>query len=60
MQHFNVRGFTSQGVILEDDPDLINPGAGPIELEEERYADLVDVTTDIKLKAERKKHYDED
>ena len=60
MQHFNVRGFTSQGVILEDDPDLINPGAGPIELEEERYADLVDVTTDIKLKQERKKHYDED
>ncbi len=60
MQHFNVRGFTSQGVIIEDDPDLINPGAGPIELEEERYADLVDVTTDIKLKAERQKHYDED
>ena len=60
MLDLGVRGFTSQGLVLEDDPDLINPGAGPIELEEERYADLVDVTTDIKLKEERRKHYDED
>ena len=60
MKDIRVRGFSAQGLVFEDDPSLLNSDMGPIELEEEQRADIIDVTTSIKLKAERRKHYDED